>query len=174
MFLTPYRGERPPTAEVTQLDFDEPWTKAPELQTLGLVMEQDTFNMEAVQRGLETTRRPYVITSTLQEAIVSWRHDLLTDVVERPVRRRRAVTELDPQGGAIRHPLIPNAYYSDNGDGTVPRDDGHPLGPLRRRTAAISKARCSRPIRSCASGSPRPRPTSHHRISRVLDMPAER
>ena len=55
MFLTPYRGERPATAEVTNLDFEDSWTKAPELQTLGLVMEQDTFNMEAVQRGLETT-----------------------------------------------------------------------------------------------------------------------
>ena len=52
MFLTPYRGERPATAEVTNLDFEDSWTKAPELQTLGLVMEQDTFNMEAVQRGL--------------------------------------------------------------------------------------------------------------------------
>jgi hypothetical protein len=78
MFLTPYRGERPPTAEVTHLDFEDSWTKAPELQTLGLVMEQDTFNMEAVQRGLETTRRPYVIASTAQEGILTWRHDLLS------------------------------------------------------------------------------------------------
>jgi len=60
------------------LDFEDSWTKAPELQTLGLVMEQDTFNMEAVQRGLETTRRPYVIASTAQEGILTWRHDLLS------------------------------------------------------------------------------------------------
>ena len=78
MFLTPYRGERPPTAQVTQLDFGEPWTNAPELQTLGLVMEQDTFNMEAVQRGLETTRRQYVTASKFQEGMITWRHDLLT------------------------------------------------------------------------------------------------
>jgi phenylpropionate dioxygenase-like ring-hydroxylating dioxygenase large terminal subunit len=78
MFLTPYRGERPPTAQITELDFGEPWTNAPELQTLGLVMEQDTFNMEAVQRGLETTRRQYVTASKFQEGIITWRHDLLT------------------------------------------------------------------------------------------------
>ena len=78
MFLTPYRGERPPAAQVTYLDFGEPWTNAPELQTLGLVMEQDTFNMESVQRGLQTTRRPYVTASKFQEGMITWRHDLLT------------------------------------------------------------------------------------------------
>ncbi len=41
-------------------------------------MEQDTFNMEAVQRGLETTRRPYVTASKFQEGMITWRHDLLT------------------------------------------------------------------------------------------------
>ena len=37
MFLTPFRGERPPTPPITHLDFGQPWTDAPELQTLGLV-----------------------------------------------------------------------------------------------------------------------------------------
>jgi phenylpropionate dioxygenase-like ring-hydroxylating dioxygenase large terminal subunit len=82
MFLTPYRGERPPTAQVTHLDFGEPWAHAPELQTLGLVMEQDTFNMESVQRGLETTRQEYVYLSRYQEGLVAWRHDLLAEWVE--------------------------------------------------------------------------------------------
>jgi phenylpropionate dioxygenase-like ring-hydroxylating dioxygenase large terminal subunit len=81
MFLTPFRGEKPPTAQITHLDFDDPWTKATELQTLALVMEQDTFNMESVQRGLQTTRMPFVIASKYQEGIVAWRHDLLTDIV---------------------------------------------------------------------------------------------
>jgi phenylpropionate dioxygenase-like ring-hydroxylating dioxygenase large terminal subunit len=78
MFLTPYRGKRPPTAKMTEIDFDESWTKATELSTLGLVMEQDSFNMEAVQRGLETTRKSHVQTSFFQEGMVSWRHDLLS------------------------------------------------------------------------------------------------
>ncbi len=79
MFLTPYRGEKPPTSPVLELDFDDSWTKATSLSTLALVMEQDSFNMEAVQRGLETTRRSHVITSTFQEGMISWRHDLLTE-----------------------------------------------------------------------------------------------
>ena len=78
MFLTPFRGDRPPTPPATHLDFGQPWTDAPELQTLAMVMEQDTFNMEAVQRGLETTRRPYVTASRFQEGMITWRHDLLT------------------------------------------------------------------------------------------------
>jgi len=41
-------------------------------------MEQDTFNMEAVQRGLATTRRQYVTASKFQEGMITWRHDLLT------------------------------------------------------------------------------------------------
>jgi len=82
MFLTPFRGDRPPTPPATHLDFGQPWTDAPELQTLAMVMEQDTFNMEAVQRGLETTRRPFVTVSTFQEGMVAWRHDLLTDWVD--------------------------------------------------------------------------------------------
>jgi hypothetical protein len=40
--------------------------------------------MEAVQRGLQTTRRTHLITSDFQEDVVSWRHDLLTDWVETP------------------------------------------------------------------------------------------
>jgi phenylpropionate dioxygenase-like ring-hydroxylating dioxygenase large terminal subunit len=82
MLLTPYRGEKPPTAAITYLDFDEPWSNAPELQTLGLVMEQDSFNMESVQRGLESLRRPYVTVSNFQEGIIAWRHDLLTSWVD--------------------------------------------------------------------------------------------
>ena len=79
MFLTPFRGERPPPAQITHLDFADPWSDAPELQTLGLVMEQDTFNMEAVQRGLETTRQPFVLLSRYQEGLVAWRNDLLSE-----------------------------------------------------------------------------------------------
>ncbi|MPQ96518.1 Rieske 2Fe-2S domain-containing protein [Modestobacter sp. I12A-02628] len=90
MFLTPFRGERPPPAPVRRLGLDDPWTEATELQTLALVMEQDCFNMEAVQRGLQATRRSHLITSDFQEDVISWRHDLLTDWVERPAARERA------------------------------------------------------------------------------------
>jgi hypothetical protein len=84
MFLTPFKGERPPPAPIHWLEVEDSWTQATQLQTLALVMEQDTFNMEAVQRGLKTTRRTHLITSDFQEDVVSWRHDLLTDWVETP------------------------------------------------------------------------------------------
>jgi hypothetical protein len=91
MFLTPYRGERPPTATMTEIDFDESWTKAAELSTLGMVMEQDSFNMESVQRGLGTTRRSHLLTSFFQEGVIAWRHDLLkkwvADKAEGPASR---------------------------------------------------------------------------------------
>jgi phenylpropionate dioxygenase-like ring-hydroxylating dioxygenase large terminal subunit len=87
MFLTPFRGARPPTAPITHLDFDDDWTDAPELHTLALVMQQDSFNMEAVQRGLQTTRRTAVTLSTFQEGMVAWRHDLLTEWVDEPARQ---------------------------------------------------------------------------------------
>ena len=90
MFLTPFRGERPPPAAIQWLDLDDSWTLATELQTLALVMEQDTFNMTSVQRGLHTTRRSHLLTSNFQEGMVSWRHDLLTDWVERSAEKAAA------------------------------------------------------------------------------------
>ncbi len=81
MFLTPYRGERPKTAECTWVDFDESATKATELSTLAMVVDQDCFNMEAVQRGLMASRRSHVTISTYQEAMIGWRHDLLGEWV---------------------------------------------------------------------------------------------
>ena len=57
MFLTPFRGRA--AADRADAPSSTSTTRgpmAPELQTLALVMEQDTFNMESVQRGLETTR----------------------------------------------------------------------------------------------------------------------
>ena len=37
--------------------------------------------MEAVQRGLTSTRRTHVTMSTYQEAMITWRHDLLDEWV---------------------------------------------------------------------------------------------
>ena len=82
MFLTPFRGQRPPPAPVTQLSADDTWGGAVELQTLAMVMEQDTFNMESVQRGLGTLRSSTVMLSVFQESMIGWRHDLLSKYVE--------------------------------------------------------------------------------------------
>lgn len=80
MFLTPYRGERPKTATCTYVGFGESAAeKAPELSTLAMVVDQDCFNMEAVQRGLSTTRRTHATMSSYQEAMITWRHDLFDE-----------------------------------------------------------------------------------------------
>ena len=81
MLLTPYRGERPETATCTWVGFGESATKAPELSTLALVMDQDCFNMESVQRGMNSTRRSHVTMSSYQESVITWRHDKITSMV---------------------------------------------------------------------------------------------
>jgi phenylpropionate dioxygenase-like ring-hydroxylating dioxygenase large terminal subunit len=83
MMLAPFTGERPPPADVVRLDADQPWTDASELGMLAKVFEQDTFNMERVQRGLETTRKPGVTLAGYQEAKVRWLNETLDEWLER-------------------------------------------------------------------------------------------
>jgi hypothetical protein len=78
-FLSPFKGERPAPAEFQLLDFDEPWSSAEILQTLGKVFDQDVFNMERVQMGLETTVKPGVTLANYQESKVRWFHVLLDE-----------------------------------------------------------------------------------------------
>jgi phenylpropionate dioxygenase-like ring-hydroxylating dioxygenase large terminal subunit len=77
MLLAPFSGERPPPAPVQHLDADQPWTDAPGLGMLGKVFQQDVFNMERVQKGLETTRKPGVTLAGYQEAKVRWLNETL-------------------------------------------------------------------------------------------------
>jgi phenylpropionate dioxygenase-like ring-hydroxylating dioxygenase large terminal subunit len=77
MFVTPFSGPRPAPAALRTLDVDEPWTSASELDSLGMVLDQDTFNMEQVHRGLKVLRKGGISLSVYQEAIVRWRQDLL-------------------------------------------------------------------------------------------------
>lgn len=77
LFLSPFKGERPPPAPVHHLGVDEPWTNAPELGMLGKVFEQDTFNMANVQIGLEATFKPGITLANYQESKVRWLHTLL-------------------------------------------------------------------------------------------------
>ena len=48
-----------------------------ELGVLGKVFDQDTFNMERVQLGLESTFKPGVTLANYQESKVRWLHTLL-------------------------------------------------------------------------------------------------
>ena len=81
--------------------------------------------------------------------------------------------DVTPPAGAIRHPLNPNAYYVDNGDGTVRVTMGTRWGRFGPDGRYVEGTLFEADPELCVWVSA-PRPTSHHRISRVLDMPAER
>jgi phenylpropionate dioxygenase-like ring-hydroxylating dioxygenase large terminal subunit len=77
IYLAPFRGKRPPPAEVHWLDFDDPWTDAPELGSLCKVFQQDTFNLPRVQVGLKNAQHTHVTFSSYQESKVRHFHSLL-------------------------------------------------------------------------------------------------
>jgi phenylpropionate dioxygenase-like ring-hydroxylating dioxygenase large terminal subunit len=83
LFLAPFKGERPPPAPIHHLGVDEPWTDAAELGVLAKVFEQDTFNMERVQLGLESTHKPGITLCNYQESKVRWSHVLLDRWLEK-------------------------------------------------------------------------------------------
>jgi hypothetical protein len=86
---------------------------------------------------------------------------------------RAAGAAVPPPAGAIRHPLIPNAFYVSNGDGTVRVTMGTRWGRFERDGRYVEGTLFEADPELCVWVSA-PRPTKHHRISRVLDMPAER
>lgn len=75
--------------------------------------------------------------------------------------------------GAIRHPLFPNSHYIDNGDGTVLVTMGTRMGRFAPDGRYIDGSLFEADPEMCVWVSA-PRPAGHHRISRVVDMPAER
>ncbi|WP_344604023.1 aromatic ring-hydroxylating dioxygenase subunit alpha [Sporichthya brevicatena] len=75
--LAPFAGERPPPAPEIRLGPDEPWRDAVEvLGSLARVFDQDEFNLEAVQRGLQSTARTGVLLSAYQESRIRHFHHL--------------------------------------------------------------------------------------------------
>ncbi len=75
--------------------------------------------------------------------------------------------------GAIRHPLIPNAFYVSDDDGTVRVTMGTRWGRFQANGRYLEGTLFEADPELCVWVSA-PRPSSHHRISRVLDMPSER
>jgi len=75
--------------------------------------------------------------------------------------------------GAIRHPLNPNAYYQGCGDGTVRVTMGRRWGRFGSDGRHIEGTLFEADPELCLWVAA-PRPADHHRISRILDMPAER
>lgn len=87
MYLSPFRGERPPPAEMHLLADDEDWTAAPELGFLARVFNQDTYNLGRVQQGLHAAAHTHTTLALYQEAKIRHFHDLLEAWIEGDPRR---------------------------------------------------------------------------------------
>lgn len=83
VFLAPFKGERPPPAENHFLGPDEPWTEAEELGMFGRFENQDAFNLEAQQRGLESSVEKTLRMSRYQESRIRHFHRMLNDYIDR-------------------------------------------------------------------------------------------
>jgi hypothetical protein len=79
---------------------------------------------------------------------------------------------MEPQGG-IRHPLNPRALYTPDDDGTVRVTMGTRWGRFRSDGSHIEGPLFEADPELCLWVSA-PRPSGHHRISRLMDMPSER
>ncbi len=78
LFLSPFRGRRPPAAKVKWIDFDAPWSDAiPEFGSLAKVFSQDAYNIPHVQKGLEAAQHTHVTFANYQETKIRHFHTLL-------------------------------------------------------------------------------------------------
>jgi phenylpropionate dioxygenase-like ring-hydroxylating dioxygenase large terminal subunit len=77
LLLAPFAGAAPPPAEEIRLGAQDAWRDAvPVLGSLARVFDQDEFNLEAVQRGLHSTRRTTVSLAAYQESKIRHFHQL--------------------------------------------------------------------------------------------------
>ena len=84
MLLAPFKGERPPPAPHRMLGPDDSWRLATELGTISLVEDQDAYNLEAVQKGLESAMRPTIVLSQYQESRIRHFHRILDAMMSAP------------------------------------------------------------------------------------------
>jgi phenylpropionate dioxygenase-like ring-hydroxylating dioxygenase large terminal subunit len=84
--LSPFVGERPPPAACQWLGEDDPWTDAAVIGTTGRILEQDSYNLPKVQRGLAALQRPTVTLARYQESRIRHVHALID----------RAIDEVEP------------------------------------------------------------------------------
>jgi phenylpropionate dioxygenase-like ring-hydroxylating dioxygenase large terminal subunit len=83
--LSPFKGERPPASSVQYLGPDEDWTKAPAISGyLARILNQDLFNMRALQEGVKATHSKTVQMAYYQESKLRHLHILIEEWLERP------------------------------------------------------------------------------------------
>ena len=83
LYLSPYKGERPPAAPIHWLDFDQDWMEADELGSLSRVFDQDSFNMPRVMAGLLSATKPGLTLGLYQESKLRQFYNLLEQYFER-------------------------------------------------------------------------------------------
>jgi len=75
--LSPFTGERPPPADVQWISDGGSWTEATSLGITARILDQDSTNIAAVQRGLETAPMDGLPMALYQESKIRHFHDLL-------------------------------------------------------------------------------------------------
>ncbi|MBH0119551.1 aromatic ring-hydroxylating dioxygenase subunit alpha [Rhodococcus sp. CX] len=81
-YVSPFVGERPAPAQEVRLGFDDPFSGVPALGIVGKILDQDCFNMEKVQFGLETATKQTVTFAAYQEDNLKWMHQLMDRYME--------------------------------------------------------------------------------------------
>lgn len=81
-YVSPFTGERPPPAEEVKLGVDDPFGSAPSLGMVGNILDQDCFNMERVQYGLESAQKQTVTFAAYQEDNLKWMHRAMARYME--------------------------------------------------------------------------------------------
>ncbi|WKN61298.1 aromatic ring-hydroxylating dioxygenase subunit alpha (plasmid) [Rhodococcus opacus] len=80
--IGPYTGERPPPAEEIKLDADTSFGSRSELGLVGNILDQDVYNMEKVQYGMEAASKKTVTFAQYQEDNIRWMHQLMDAYME--------------------------------------------------------------------------------------------
>lgn len=78
LFLSPFRGRRPPPAKIKRLGINDPWSMAAaEFGTLSKVFAQDSINLPRIQAGLRAAQHTHVTFGNYQETKIRHFHSLL-------------------------------------------------------------------------------------------------
>ena len=115
LYLSPFKGDRPPPAAIHWIGPDESILEATELGNLARVFNQDTYNMPSVQKGLHTLAldKPGVTLAAYQETKL--RHFFRSTSGTWAGCRDHDFAHSRPEGlhakHRLRHPLS-GAYYA--------------------------------------------------------------
>ena len=81
MVLSPFVGERPPPAPVMWVSEDESWTVPKVLGVTGHILDQDSFNLPKVAKGIASAPVDGLVMSAYQESRIRHFHQLLEEYI---------------------------------------------------------------------------------------------